>query len=104
VAFLISDFCLPGDFEDSLQGLKPKLQITNKHHDLIAVSINDPRERELPNIGLLTIEDSETGEQVELDTANDEIRNGFTVLADKPPQRTEAVDPIIWGRPVRTLH
>ena len=83
VAFLISDFCLPGDFDDSLQGLRPKLQITNRRHDLVAVSVNDPRERELPDIGLLTIEDAETGEQVELDTTLPEIRDGFAGLADK---------------------
>jgi len=81
VAFLISDFCLPGG-EDSLEGLRPKLQITNRHHDLVAVLVNDPRERELPDIGLLTIEDSETGEQVELDTTRLDIRDGFTRLAD----------------------
>ena len=81
VAFLISDFCLPGEFETSLQGLRPKLQITNRHHDLVAVSVSDPRERELPDIGLVTIEDSETGEQVELDTTRPEIRDGFARLA-----------------------
>ncbi len=83
VTFLISDFCLPGDFEDSLDGLRPKLQITNRHHDLVAVSVNDPREWELPDIGLLTIEDSETGEQVELDTRRADIREGFSQLAFK---------------------
>ena len=82
VAFLISDFCLPGDFEASLHGLRPKLQITNRRHDLVAVSVNDPRERELPDIGLLTIEDAETGEQVELDTTRSDIRDGFVRLAD----------------------
>ncbi len=83
VTFLISDFCLPGDFSTSLDGLRPKLQITNRHHDLVAVSVNDPRERELPDIGLLTVEDSETGEQVELDTTRADIRNGFSELASK---------------------
>lgn len=83
VTFLVSDFCLPGDFSDSLERLRPKLQITNRHHDLVAVSVNDPRERELPDIGLLTIEDSETGEQVELDTTWPEVRKGFTRLADE---------------------
>lgn len=83
VAFLISDFCLPGDFETSLKDLRPKLQITNRHHDLVAVSVNDPRERELPDIGLLTIEDSESGEQIELDTTRAHIRNSFARLADE---------------------
>ena len=83
VVFLISDFCLPGDFSASLEGLRPKLMITNRHHDLIAVSVNDPREREMPDIGLLNIEDSETGEQVELDTTRSEIMDHFTQLADE---------------------
>lgn len=82
VAFLISDFCLPGDFDNALNDLRPKLRITGRRHDLVAVSVNDPRERELPNIGLLTIEDSETGEQVELDTSRSEIRSRFKELAE----------------------
>ncbi len=81
VTFLISDFCFPGDFNDALKGFRPKLQITNKRHDVVAVSVNDPRERELPDIGLLTIEDAETGEQVELDTTRADIREGFSQLA-----------------------
>lgn len=82
VAFLISDFCLPGDFEASLGDLRPKLRITGRRHDLVAVSVSDRRERELPNIGLITIEDSETGEQVELDTSRPEVRNHFRDLAE----------------------
>ena len=82
VAFLISDFCLPGDFDGSLNDLRPKLRITARRHDLVAVSVTDKRERELPNIGLLTIEDSETGEQVELDTSRTEIRTRFKALAE----------------------
>ena len=82
VAFLISDFCLPGDFNTSLNSLRPKLRITGRRHDLVAVSVNDQRERELPDIGLLTIEDSETGEQVELDTSRPEIRSRFKELAE----------------------
>ncbi len=81
VTFLISDFCLPGEFSNALEDFRPKLQITNRRHDVVAVSVNDPRERELPNIGLLTIEDSETGEQVELDTTRADIREGFSQLA-----------------------
>ena len=77
VAFLISDFCLPGEFDAALDQLKPKFRITGRRHDLVAVSVNDPRERDLPNIGLLTIEDSETGEQIELDTSSAEIRKQF---------------------------
>jgi len=82
VVFLISDFCLPGDFDTSLKDLRPKLRITGRRHDLVAVSVSDQRERELPDIGLITIEDSETGEQVELDTSRPEVRSRFKDLAE----------------------
>ena len=81
VAFLISDFCLPGDFEDGLAQLQPKLQVSNRHHDLISMIISDPREHSLPDVGWLTIEDAETGEQVELDTSDPAIRRGYAELA-----------------------
>ena len=75
VVFLISDFQAPDCHR--------ALQLTNKHHDLIAVTVADPRERELPSIGLLTIEDSETGEQLELDTSDPKIRARFAEIAEK---------------------
>jgi uncharacterized protein (DUF58 family) len=87
VAFLISDFCLPGDFDASLKDLRPKLRITGRRHDLVAVSVSDQRERELPDIGLITIEDSETGEQVELDTSRPEVRARFNELAESRQTR-----------------
>ena len=81
VAFLISDFCLPGDFDAALQTLRPKLQISNRRHDLITVIVSDPREFELPDVGWLTLEDAETGQQVELNTSDAEIRQQYNTLA-----------------------
>jgi uncharacterized protein (DUF58 family) len=81
VAFLISDFCLPGDFDSALGRLRPKLQISSRHHDLIAVIVSDPREFELPDVGLLTLEDAESGEQVELDTSDDGVRQRYREMA-----------------------
>src|SRR5207237_231114 len=59
IVFLLSDF-LDQDFEQSLKR-------TARHHDLIAIHITDPREEELPSVGLLELEDAETGERVLLD-------------------------------------
>ncbi|MCL1692094.1 MAG: DUF58 domain-containing protein [Actinomycetia bacterium] len=81
VTFLVSDFCLQGNFNETLDALKPKLQATNRRHDVIAVSVTDPREHKLPNVGLLTLEDSETGEQVELDTRSADLRHAFADMA-----------------------
>jgi len=81
VTFLISDFCFPGDFEEGLARLQPKLQVTNRRHDLISMIISDPREHELPDVGWLTIEDAESGAQVELDTSDPAVRRGYAELA-----------------------
>ncbi len=84
VAFLISDFCLPGNFRTSLSELQPKLQISNRRHDLISIVITDPRERELPDVGWLTLEDGENGEQIELNTSDPAIRKDY---AEKAAER-----------------
>ncbi len=81
VTFLISDFCLPGVFDEALSRLQPKLRITNRRHDLIAMIVSDPREHQLPDVGWLTLEDAESGEQVELNTSDPAIRRGYAALA-----------------------
>ena len=48
------------------------MRLSNKRHDVIAVSISDPREFELPKVGFVELEDAETGKDVLLDT-NDRI-------------------------------
>jgi len=81
VGFLISDFCLPGDFEKELGALQIKLQVSNRRHDLISMIVSDPRESTLPDVGWLTLEDAESGEQVELDTSDPTVRQGYAELA-----------------------
>lgn len=81
VTFLISDYCLPGDFGNSLFSLQQKLQITARRHDLIAISVTDPREQELPDVGWITLEDAESGKQVLLNTADDWTRKAYANLA-----------------------
>ncbi len=82
VAFLISDFCLAGSFDRALAELRPKLQISNRRHDLIAVIVSDPREFTLPDVGWLTLEDAENGEQVELNTGDALLRRRYSEMAD----------------------
>jgi uncharacterized protein (DUF58 family) len=69
VAFLISDFQAP-DFSK-------ELAVTARRHDLIAVPVVDPREEELPDVGWLTLEDAETGEQIEINTSDRRTRLRF---------------------------
>ena len=77
IAFLISDFQSPGDPGKALADLRRAMRQTNRRHDLIAVHIEDAREKSLPNVGVLAIEDAETGEVVELDTADPDVRKLF---------------------------
>ncbi len=81
VAFLISDFCLPGDFDQELEQLRPKLQVSNRRHDLITLLVSDPREFELPDIGWITLEDAESGEQIELNTSDAAVRREYKATA-----------------------
>jgi uncharacterized protein (DUF58 family) len=66
VVFLISDFQAP-DFSK-------ELSITSRRHDLIAMQVIDPREEKLPDVGWLTLEDAETGEQIEVNTSDRRVR------------------------------
>jgi uncharacterized protein (DUF58 family) len=70
VVFLISDFLSP-DFT-------PALRIANKKHDVIAITITDPREVSMPDIGFVELEDAETGEAVLVDTSDDKFRQMFS--------------------------
>ena len=67
--FLISDF-IAADYEKSLAAVKSK-------HDVIAVRTSDPREVEFPDVGLVTLEDAETGEIMVIDSRSARIRNLF---------------------------
>ncbi len=67
--FLISDF-LATDFEKALAAVGTK-------HDVIAVRTSDPREAQLPDVGLITLQDAETGEVVVVDSNSSRIRKMF---------------------------
>jgi uncharacterized protein (DUF58 family) len=75
VVFCISDFIAAG--------FEPALQVASRRHDLIAVSVTDPRELDLPDIGLVEFEDPETGESALIDTRNKKARDHFKTMAGK---------------------
>ena len=72
VVFLISDFMD--------RGYEKRLQVTSKRHDLIAITLQDMREETLPNVGLIELEDAETGEAVILDTRDPKAREMYRQL------------------------
>jgi len=81
IVFLISDFESPGDVVKEREALRRAMRQTNRRHDLVAVHIEDPHEKEMPNVGILALEDAETGEVVELDTASAAVRRKFKEFA-----------------------
>jgi uncharacterized protein (DUF58 family) len=91
VVFLISDFeTSGGDPETARAQLRRAVRQTNRRHDLIAVHIEDPREKELPNVGIIALEDAETGEIVELNTARAVVRKRFNELSLERAQRLKS--------------
>jgi len=62
--------------------------VASKRHDVIALSLRDPREEELPAIGLVELRDAETGERALVDTFNRKVREDF---AAKARERLEAL-------------
>jgi len=75
IVFLISDF-LDDDYD------KP-LRVVARRHDLVALSVTDPRERELPPVGLIELEDAETGRRITFDSSNPRSRAKYAEIADR---------------------
>ncbi len=76
VVFLISDF-LPS------AGLRRPLSTLNNRHDLIAIRISDPREREMPAMGLVQFHDPETGQVLFVDTWKADFRNKYAEVTER---------------------
>jgi uncharacterized protein (DUF58 family) len=70
IVFVISDFLDEHDFS------RP-LNVTSKRHDLIALPMIDPVEERLPDVGVITLEDPETGAQIEVNTASKKVREAY---------------------------
>lgn len=70
LVFVVSDFLSQEGWEQALRQL-------GYRHDVIAVQITDPAESELPDVGLLTLQDPETGQQVRVDTSDPAVRRAY---------------------------
>ena len=80
VSFLVSDF------QD--EGFEKALAVAGRRHDLIAVRLGDQRERDLPELGFVELEDPETGERVVVNTSGKGFRSRFRDLAAAAQLRT----------------
>ena len=83
LVFLVSDFvCVPG-------WARP-VNLLSQRHDLLPIRLWDPREVELPDVGVILVEDSETGEQLTVDTRDKKFRRRFIEAAQR--RETELSD------------
>ena len=87
IVFLISDFETPREPLAVRAELRRAMRRTNRRHDLVAVHVEDPREKELPNVGIIALEDAESGEVIELDTASATVRKRFKELSAERARR-----------------
>ena len=83
VAFVISDFYA--------QDFKKQLAITNKRHDIVAISITDPRELELPDVGIVKLDDAESGKGVFVDTSDKRTRFEYAANAGQRQRERKAM-------------
>jgi uncharacterized protein (DUF58 family) len=81
IVFLISDFETSANPIVARADLRRAMRRTNRRHDLVAVHVEDPREKELPDVGIVALEDAESGEVIELDTASRAVRKRFKELS-----------------------
>ena len=83
-AFFISDFITEENFKNALS-------IANRKHDVVAVQVYDKRETELPNVGLMKMQDSERGEEKWIDTSSKRVRDTYSQWWSQRQSRVLAV-------------
>lgn len=93
VAFLVSDFMA--------ENYEHPLAIANRRHDMIAVSVTDPREESLPDVGLLNVRDAETGREMLVDTRNGGMRESYQ---ERARSRVVERDEILNRTRVDSIH
>jgi uncharacterized protein (DUF58 family) len=104
IIFLLTDFL--HSFEAaapqsaSSRGLAREIGLTNARHDLVCIHLHDPREDRLPEAGLITVEDAETGELLEVDTSRPSVRRTY---AQVNAERLAALDRALTQSGVDTL-
>ena len=88
-AFLLSDFM---DSEADATAFEEALKITGGRHDLVGIRVYDHRERQLPDVGILELEDAETGRRVWVDSSSRRVREAY---AEDWMRRDQRIDTML---------
>ena len=87
-SFLLSDFM---DSEADAAAFEEALKITSGRHDLVGIRVYDQREQEMPDVGIVELEDAETGEKVWIDSSSRRVREAYANDWARRNQRIETV-------------
>lgn len=72
--FILSDFINP---KSDMTPLEDALKIATSRHDLVAIRVSDPRDKQLPNVGIIEMKDAESGQKVWVDSSSAAVREYF---------------------------
>lgn len=86
VVFLVSDFMMPSGAREAAARL---ISATARHHDMICARVSDPAESVLPDVGLVELEDPETGSIRLVDTSSAAVREAFAKAAKSDSDELE---------------
>jgi len=80
--FVISDFCDASDYQQALT-------IASSKHDMVAIQVYDPREMQLPDVGLMHVQDAETGAERWVDTSSSRVREAYAAWWNNMQQKMQ---------------
>lgn len=110
VVFWLGDFAMTGGADDRAtkdttpddqnRKIEKAMRVFGRKHDVIPVVLTDARESVMPNVGLIRLQDSETGHQVSIDTASARVRRRYEELAAKRIQQRDAMFARLKWRPL----
>ncbi len=87
--FMLSDFITS---PSNIEALNQSLKIARSRHDMVAIRVEDPREGEMPDVGVVEFEDAESGKRMMIDTSSRAVREHY---ASSWQERVEAVDHLL---------
>lgn len=87
--FILSDFINP---KSDMTPLEDALKIATSRHDLVAIRVSDPRDKQLPNVGIIEMKDAESGQKVWVDSSSAAVREYF---AARWAEREQSMDNLL---------
>lgn len=89
IIFLISDLVLPLEADEDFKKIQQTMQVANMHHDLVAVTVQDSLEQSWPKVGLVQLQDAESGRLVAVNTSNRHWQSAFNHRSTQLAARRE---------------